>query len=63
MARKLAEVYQAHTHFILLSPPTCEQCETPSHEGKDCQMGNFFAKVIEEANLISQRQNNSYSSH
>ncbi|RDX65357.1 hypothetical protein CR513_55991, partial [Mucuna pruriens] len=53
VARRLAKVYQEHAHFILPPHPTCGQCETPSHEGKNCQMGNFFTKAFEEANFIS----------
>ncbi|RDX80946.1 hypothetical protein CR513_38454, partial [Mucuna pruriens] len=39
------------------------QYETIDHEGKDCQMGNFFTKVLKEANLIVSNQNNLYSFH
>ncbi|RDX60791.1 hypothetical protein CR513_61040, partial [Mucuna pruriens] len=34
----------------------------PSYKGKDCQMGNFFTKAVEETIFIFQCQINPYSS-
>ncbi|RDX79915.1 hypothetical protein CR513_39599, partial [Mucuna pruriens] len=54
---------QMNIHPSITTPPTYEQYETLGHKGKNRQMGNFFAKVVEETSFIFQSQNNPYSSH
>ncbi|RDX68656.1 hypothetical protein CR513_52331, partial [Mucuna pruriens] len=49
---KANRVFDTSTGATLTAfPPTCKKCGTQGHEEKECYMGNFFTKAIEEGRL------------
>lgn len=65
ITKMLETLMQAQSQFTHATLSPCERCGLARHDNQDCQVGNPWAKQVEEANHVSnsnRNQNDPYSS-